>query len=278
MFVEIGGVRIGTDVDANMVVASAGVENWYSTPAAKTEFVERNGATGSYETQEQLFSSKTVVMYFHVLGENRLEIVNLYNFFNRLAAEPSKLRVSDDGHDTFVEKAYLTTAMPATFLDKGGTVVVTAQIPNPVRYSQVEQRVQLNASARSGAFEYDVEYPIDYGNDDGPSASGSVANAGTFDTAPVVTVEGRISGGFTLLGPNGRVIVYRGEVYPGTPVIVDCKRRVVLVNGQNVTPRLTRREWFSIPAGGSVTVTLTTEQDLATGQAWATLAARDAYI
>lgn len=281
MFVEIGGMRIGTSPEADIVVASAGVENWYSSPASETEFTSRRDAPGAYRAAKHKLGAKTVVLHVHMLGWTRAENLALYDAINSVVQEPHYFRVSDDDHDTYVKDAYVTTALPATFIDKGGTAVITLQINNPIRYTWRGQTVMLTAGARVGGFDYDVEYPIDYNDDagNGVSQSGSVVNLGTYSTAPVIVVQGNLPGGFTLLGSGGKAIEYPQTVFPSAPVTIDCDNRVAICNGVNVSRNLTRREWFDLPArGGSMTVTLVARDDVPVGQAWAELTARSAWI
>lgn len=275
--IEIGFER--PSAGGLIVEGGGGLDGWYDLPGVKTKLSEREGADGAHAVQgrDLVYSARTVTASIAYLGDTRgFAVRQVYERINALNRRIVSVRVRDVD-DTFVT-GYVETSFGPKW-QTTGIFELTVTATDPVRYAWDEQTAVLSASARRGALTYDITYPITYvGLDVGLSQTGIVTNMGNVGTAPVITVEGSGPGGFTLLDSTGRAIVYSETVYSGTPVIVDCRNRVVLVNGQNRTTALTRREWPTLPAGGALSMTLVPASDMPVGQLSATLSARSAWI
>jgi len=262
-----------------IVEGGGGLDSWYDLPGVKTKLSEREGADGAHAVQgrDLVYSARTVTASIAYLGETRdFAVRQVYERINALNRRIVSVRVRDVD-DTFVT-GYVETSFGPKW-QTSGIFDITVTAADPVRYAWDEQTAILTASARVGALDYVIEYPIDYGDDvSSASPSGSVSNTGNAATGPVITVEGSYPRGFTLLGTGGRAIIYPQPVFLGTPVVIDCVRRVAICNGVNVSRNLTRREWFTLPPRSSTTVTLVAGEDVAAGTAWATLSARSAWI
>lgn len=273
----IGDVAIAGD-SWDLGITRQGFPGWYDLPAVKSSFEARQAGHGSYRVAEPLYSGRTVVVNVGTDLRIREDLIALWQRINALHRTEQIVRVRDEGADTFI-RAVVETEYPSGWVWDSQRFTITLTAADPIRYAWEEQRVMLTAGARVGALDYVIEYPIDYGDDvASASPSGSVSNTGNVATGPVITVEGSYPRGFTLLGAGGRAIIYPQPVFLGTPVVIDCVRRMAICNGVNVSRNLTRREWFSLPPGGSTTVTLVAGEDVAAGKAWATLSARSAWI
>ncbi|WP_125108011.1 hypothetical protein [Gulosibacter massiliensis] len=275
--IEIGFER--PSAGGLIVEGGGGLDGWYDLPGVKTKLSGREGADGAHAVQgrDLVYSARTVTASIAYIGDTRdFAVRQVYTRINALNRRIVSVRVRDVD-DTFVT-GYVETSFGPKW-QTSGIFDITVTAADPVRYAWDEQTAILTASARVGALDYVIEYPIDYGDDvSSASPSGSVSNTGNVATGPVITVEGSYPRGFTLLGAGGRAIIYPQPVFLGTPVVIDCVRRVAICNGVNVSRNLTRREWFTLPPRSSTTVTLVAGEDVAAGTAWATLSARSAWI
>jgi hypothetical protein len=275
MRVWIGGIEIGGGADPNddVIVTDGGISGWYDLPGVKTSLAAGGGAAGSSRPRGVVYSPRTATFNLAHLGDTRESAIEVYNRFNTLGHSLVEVRV-DDVDDTSVE-GWIETSFGSRW-ESTGLFTVTVTAPDPTRYSTEAQNVTVLAGARRGGIDYPIDYPIDYGSDDGAIAIAT--NRGTTTSWPVIEVQGTLPGGFMLEDGAGRVIDYTGDVWPGAPVTVDCRHRTIMVGGVPRTELATRRAWFDIPAGGSLTVSLHPRTDTPVGQTFATLIARDAYI
>lgn len=265
--------------DSGIVVDEDGVKAWRDLPGVKTSLEAREGGDGSFPVRDSdvVYSDRTVTFSCAIMAGSRPEAVALMTRLNGLNHRVVKVRVQDVD-DTFVT-GWIETAFPSEWSYEWVPFSVTVAAADPVRYSTELQKVTLTAGARRGAFQYPVRYPINYIDSTSQvSPSGAVWNRGNTTSWPVVTVYGNLVGGFLLMDGRGRALQFDGDVFPASPVRVDCGKRVVSVQGVNVTWALSRREWFDVDPGGDLTVTFQPQKDVTVGEAWAELSARDTWI
>lgn len=262
---------IGLDAD--------GVRGWYSTPAIKTDAISRVGADGDWARRQVNYSARVVSARFNMFGVDRAAHVAIWQRIGRINRTPQVVHYEDHGEDTFV-RAVIEFDLPGgrAIQVSQGSFVATAD--DPVRYSWALQTRILTSATVTGGLDYPVEYPIDYEQETTEGQTyGVISNAGNVEGYPTIVVEGRLPSGFTLLDSTGRSIRYTGPVYPGTPVVVDCQNRAVLVQGKNMSWALTRREWFSVPPnGGSLGISFVPDTVDAARNSQATVQFRSTYI
>lgn len=109
---------------------------------------------------------------------------------------------------------------------------------------------------------------------EGRDSSARVTNSGNVDAYPTITLNGSWPNGFKLIG-DGRVVEYPHAVYDQSPVVVDMRAGSVKVSGHDQTHRLTRREWFKVPPGGTLGVRA---EQFAPSTGWADIVLQDTYI
>lgn len=101
-----------------------------------------------------------------------------------------------------------------------------------------------------------------------------VTNRGNAEAWPLVRVTGDFPGGFRLTSGN-RTVTFSGATFAQSPVLVDMAAGSVTVNGADQTAACTRREWWSIPAGGAIQPRISA---VTPGIGFAEVIARDTYI
>lgn len=278
----LGDIEFGqeTPSQGGLIVIDEGIDGWYDLPGVKTKLEDRLGRDGAYRVRDEAitYSARTVVIHAAFVGDTReYAVKDVFTRLNRLNRRVVRVRL-DDIDDTYIDGYLEIEYGPRWRTSDIFQITVTAA--DPVRYAWERQSQTLTAGVRRGAATYEVTYPIVYeGADTDLNSTGAVVNRGNIGSAPVITVHGRLSGGFTLIDGTGRAIVYRGEVFPAAPVVVDCVAKTVMVAGVSQTWALTRREWFEVPPnGGSLSVSFQPAQDVTVGEAWAEVSFRDAWI
>ncbi|WP_147406031.1 phage tail family protein [Kocuria tytonis] len=109
---------------------------------------------------------------------------------------------------------------------------------------------------------------------EGRNTAARIVNEGNADAYPTVTVRGSWPNGFRLT--DGRHSVeYPHAVFDQSPVTVDMRAGSVTVRGADQTHRLTRRQWFTVPPRGALTVRA---EQFAPSTGWADITLHSTYI
>lgn len=153
----------------------------------------------------------------------------------------------------------------------------------PWLWSTGEQRLFLQAQATGkgglqwGANGAALRWPLNWGDPGVDGNSGFIVNDGNAVGGPVITVHGNYPQGVTLADSSGRNLVYDGPILSGAPLILDCRpgRRTALVDGVNRARFLSVREWFTVPAGGSLGLSFLPHT---TGSGWADVSMRSVWL
>lgn len=145
--------------------------------------------------------------------------------------------------------------------------------PDPRMYG-AQKSAQITDSTVNGGMDFPIDYPLDYG---GPiqSQAVSISNAGNTDAWPVFKVTGDYFSGFQITDGLNSVITYEGIVTLTAPVFIDTAKGTAIQNGTNKSSLLTRRDWFSIPAGSSLSPRFFPIQD---AFGWCDIMYRDTWI
>ena len=108
------------------------------------------------------------------------------------------------------------------------------------------------------------------------SRQASIANPGSLDAWPAVTVQGNLPSGFRLADAvTGVGLVYRGPVTVQTAVEIDFAAGTARAGGGWTTELITGRGFWPVPAGGYAVPNLTSLQ--AGGSGTATITIRPAW-
>lgn len=109
---------------------------------------------------------------------------------------------------------------------------------------------------------------------EGRNTAARIANEGNADAYPTVTVRGSWPNGFRLT--DGRhAVEYPHAVYDQSPVTVNMRTGSVTVRGADQTHRLTKRQWFTVPPRGAITVRA---EQFAPSTGWADITLQSTYI
>jgi hypothetical protein len=122
--------------------------------------------------------------------------------------------------------------------------------PDPRMYGP-PQGFQITDTTINGGIDYPMDYPLDYG---GATKVQVIAmhNNGNTDSWPVFIVTGNFFKGFHITNNSGKIITYEGIVSLRDPVTIDTGSGTATQSGSDRSTMITRRDWFSIPPGGSI--------------------------
>jgi len=90
----------------------------------------------------------------------------------------------------------------------------------------------------------------------GPASSVSAHHFGNFPAAPVLTVEGTVSG-YTINGPDGKGFVVTAALTSGHPHVIDMATGRLSIDGVVQVGAVSRAETWTVPPGQQVTMSVT---------------------
>lgn len=177
-----------------------------------------------------------------------------------------------------VEVRYIEVTLEGTpsWVQKLDTVALwklELYAPNPRMYG-AQKSIQISDGTVTGGINFPLSYPLNFG---GPIVSQAlgISNKGNTEAWPVFKVTGNYFNGFKLWDGLNSFIIYDGTVTMQSPVTIDSFRGSATQNGIDKSSMLSRRDWFSIPAGGTIMPRFIPLQD-ATG--WCDIMYRDTWI
>ena len=278
--IEGGGIaaRLGPPGGAPGLHAS-GLAGWYGTPDGKWPLTERQLGDGAFaiEPSQVAYSSRTVTVDGYALGRTRAEALSSLAPLGAMAHRLVSIAV-DDG----VAETYATGALTAEVGKgvRGGAVTFTLTVvcPDPRRYGSVPHRAYVVPGTGGGGLEWSgsgahgLEWPLSYGGGGTVANVATLRNDGTSVAYPIITASGDMDGLVITDTATGGQVSYSEHV-GWTPLVLDCLGRTATVAGVDMSRALSRRDFPSVPAGGSTTLALT-----GTGTGTVAVEWRDTYI
>jgi hypothetical protein len=124
---------------------------------------------------------------------------------------------------------------------------------DPFRYGDADQ-VTTGLPTPGTGHTWPMVWPISWGTPGNPGRL-TLTNPGTAVAWPIFQIQGGVQDGFELeeVG-TGRVIRFDQTVLVGSTVELNPRVGTVFVDGVSRSTFLTRRDWFSIPPGGTTQV------------------------
>lgn len=281
-----GGDGVNPDDDV-LLIGEDGVEGWFETPDDKTVMSERGQGDGAHDVwaSDILYSARVLTLHFIVSAHGRQGVVRLLNKVRRVCAHSKvRFRLRDAGYDCYTTGRAIVKAS-AKYARDGWlddcTITVTCERPEIL--SMDEYTCQLSAMHVSGGnvgLKYGVnarnglKYPLDYGLKlDGVGSNvGLLYNNGSSRAYPVFVVHGPMDG-VRLDFPGTQQSIVCDQTVRDVPLVLDCRSRTAQLGGQDVSRQLEQRGFPTIPAGGSLRVTLS---NLGTG--FVDCSVRDTYM
>ena len=270
------------DVPAGLMVTSDGITGWDSAPDAKVTSTEWQTGNGSHDIRasEVLYHSRIVTVAAAALGRTRDETLAAMRSLSAAHGRLVSMRVVDSLTDTYCELGYAHVDWDAAYHDCVCTGTLTVTFPRPERLSTTASTgTMVPATGDGGGLVFDatshvLRWPLSFGA--GAVRSGNVCtitNGGTIAADVVVTASGDMPAGIAVTDvASGRQLAY-GQPVTWSGLTLDSRTRTASVAGVDVSRGLTSRDFPTVPAGGSVTLSLQ-----ASGAGVVTATCHDTYI
>lgn len=245
--------------------------DWLDMPAVKTMDQARTGADGSWSGPDfadvRTITATVEIKAAPVSAFEAACVAYLQHFPVQTTDRPLWMKLPGFpimGIGARVSKRTL----PIDIGFELGTIATAAvqwRAPNPA-WQSVARSASLQPGTATSGLHFPLFLPysgsgtyLDFGTTSQAATSATLTNAGNTPARPYVTVSGPILGGFTV-AIDGHPVTYSADLASGDIVTIDyATGRATLSSGGSAavdrTYLLTARNFTSIPAGGSSTVT-----------------------
>jgi Phage tail protein len=239
----------------------------------RSETVRPNQWGDFYEPS--LLGSRHISLTGSAIARNPAELLQMRDGFVSLFRGGQYREISIQNS---VGKRYMMVALESqpSWVQKLDSVAVwklDLYAPDPRMYGEI-MSIQITDNTIKGGIDYPMDYPLDYGGEIKVQTL-AVTNNGNTESYPVFKVTGNYLSGFSISDTTGRTLKFDGIVTNSAPVIIDNAAGTATQNGTDVTTLLSRRDWISVPAGGSLQPFFIPTVD---GVGWCDIMYRDTWI
>lgn len=267
---------------SGLIVNGDHIDGWDSAPDAKVSTTEKQTGNGAHDitANEIHYQSRVVTVGVTAFGRNRDETLAAMRSLDASEQQLVSMRVVDASTDTYCECGYAHVAWEKTYFVQSCAGTLTVTFTRPERLSTTPcTGTMVPATGDGGGLVFDatshvLRWPLSFGA--GAVRSGNVCtltNSGTIAADVVVTASGDMPAGIAVTDVStGRQLAY-GQPVTWSGLTLDSRTRTASVAGVDVSRGLTSRDFPTVPAGGSVTLSLQ-----ASGAGVVTATCHDTYI
>jgi hypothetical protein len=220
-------------------------------------------------------ASRLVTMTGFAVATTAFNLHSMRDIFMGLLATDAYVQMSlTNSHGTRYATVSLASA-PAWVqqTDTTATWKLDLYAPDPRIYGPI-QNIQLTDNLEPGGMNYDISYPLDYGVAIKQQFQ-YLQNNGNVEAWPVFSVTGSFAAGFSLTDGLGNFVSYDGPVLGSSPIVIDMKAGTAVQGGNDRSQFFTQRQWFSIPAGQTISPQFIPAQG---GSGWCDIIFQDTWI
>jgi hypothetical protein len=253
----IGGLTFSIEpTNANGI---AELEGWYSAAPKRVIAENRPNSDGAFDVVKD-YRGARVITQRGLMSAVSVDdaITNAWRAFAGLqaAGAPSAYSVTDAA-GTLSCNVSVVVADITPIVDGDAEYLLQLVARDPIKYGP-STTYTTGLPTSGGGLEFELFEPsgaLDFGAN-GNLGRVDVTNAGTADVWPIFMVTGALTTGFFIQElASGSILRYDRVVPAGSSVSLNSRTGEVLVDGiSDGSTYLTSAQWFSVPAGGSVTV------------------------
>lgn len=252
--IEIDGtfLRSFSTSDPQFILDPDAIQGWYDGPATRRSAAPRSNGWGDFpEKSEQ--GSRTITLSGTARARSATDLLKLRDELVGLFADGAyrNMRVTTrDG----ARNATVGIESSPSWIRQGDSLAVwklDLYAPDPRVYSEEHGPLPLGGGTPPTGLSYPISYPMNYGNSVDRS-QGFIGNAGNTEAWPKFVAKGNMPYGFVIHNNAGKTVRYLGMVTTAAPVTIDMSTGTASQNGIDRTSLVDIRDWFSIPAGGSI--------------------------
>lgn len=255
---EWRGTVLGTGTPFRMTK----LEGWLDLTEIRGQDPDRPGRHGAFQGG-QLAGKRTITFSYLIKGVPLQDFGAVVQTLRNITApteqpveEPLVVRLSGQSWLVNARCVRRTIDVERYYAVGYTTGAVQWQATDPRIYSQAEQTATVGLPAPPvDGLRFPLRFPLSFGT--GRSGGRLIAaNAGGAASWPVWEITGPVTGPVITNRDSGQRLRFDPAftVGAGQRLVIDTDARTVLLNGVNYSARLFTRQWFPIPALGSVRV------------------------
>lgn len=275
---NVDGVRFTSFQTAlpQFVLDPIAVSGWYDGVDVRRDITNRPTSWGDFSEGGRMaarlvsFNGTAIAKTPRQLGEMRDKFMAIYNDggFREMSLEDSSgvryLNAGLEGQPIWLRQS-----------DTVASWRIALYAPDPRIFGPKHEET-LGDGGSSGGLNYPLTYPLDYNTEQDSDVEAKVmSNAGNTPAWPVFKVTGNYSAGFTISNGKGQQVEYTGMVTTQAPVTIDMAKGTATQSGVDKTILVRKRQWFSIPAKGSIRPEF---KATLSGTGWCGIIYRDTWI
>lgn len=279
--INIGGVLFTSysTGDPQFVLDQDAIAGWYDGPSSRRTSTARANGWGDFPEKAQQ-GSRVITLTGTARASSITDLGHLRDILVGLFADGTYQEMSVETNSGI---RYATVGIEGTpsWIRQGDTFAVfklDLYAPDPRIYGK-ERRIPLGGGIPALGMSYPIRYPLYYGNTT-DTGTAVIGNAGNTEAWPKFVAQGSMPYGFVLHNNNGRQVSYLGQVTVQAPVIIDMHKGTATQNGIDKTTLINIRNWFSIPALGSISPGFEPHRNgiMPVSAAWCDIIYRDTWI
>jgi len=251
----LGTLRLGAVDNAGVAWFLQGLDGWDS-PEVRAEYTDREADHGAWASPVYL-GARPITLSGTLEAPN---LPALQTAMDQLYAAASLTDTTLTVWESVPKQAVVRRSgkvLAQYVTDRTATWSVMVTAADPRRYDITAQSGTIGLPSTTGGLAFPVTFPVTFS---AVTVSGQItaANAGSFETRPVLTIAGPVAAPSVAgLYPDGSVrqLAYSQDLQTGDVLVIDTDAHTVTLNGAVSRRRFltVSAGWPTIPANGSAT-------------------------
>lgn len=257
MIVQLGGLEFRPTFEGAGLFYFSTLVGWYDVSESKSEIRERPQAHGAFGLDQEWRESLLISLEGAYVGDDIVEAARAKRTLKRALAQnvPVEMLVTDPEGPTSRVVSVRNLRVPDDHGQTRWRFSADVIALDPRRYGP-EVVTSTGLPQPGSGLVWPITYPVNWGTPGDPGRI-TVANPGDEETVPLLEVAGGLDGGFELVNVStGQLIRFERHLPAGSTVFVDMEQGLAYIDdpSNDVSAFLTRREFWTVPAGESFDV------------------------
>ena len=221
---------------------------WWGLPDLRGTADNIPGANGRFRRTEYLRDSRAITLTGHLLTKTHRDLVSARDRLeDALSAGYGSMKVVTSSTGSWERGVEIDTLKVEPDHGREWTKFIVDMVaPDPRRYGPLQTVGPASVPTSEGGVNLPQAMPWNFGTTSGESRL-TVPNPGTLKLEPVFRIEGGYSTVTLYDVATGKRLRLEWAAPEGSVTLFDMESRSVTINGENVTRRLTQRQWFDVP-------------------------------
>lgn len=277
IIINVDGVRFTSYQTAlpQFVLDPIALTGWYDGVDVRRDITVRPTSWGDFSEGGRM-AARVIAVSGTAIAKTSRQLGEMRDQFTSILSDGTYKEMSlQDSSGTRYAEVGLEGA--PVWLRQSDTVAswrIALYAPDPRILGGV-QRINIGEGGGEYGLQYPLVYPLNYDLSVDSKVFKTITNDGNVDSWPEFKVTGNYAKGFSISNGRNHTVSYSGMVTTQAPVVIDMAKGTAIQNGVDKTILMKKREWFSIPPGGSIRPEF---KSTVVGTGWCDIIYRDTWI